>query len=282
MPGSNDGSLATVARDQARTAPAASRYAGVPHAVPDKLGVRDYAPRVAPMVRPGAERVPSSAHSWRFDRQPLPPPREIELEVRELRRARARHLGAYAEQTCPDPPLQGSEALPFEAIGREGIAVPLAESLRIQPLAPVLLVALGAGEVHLAVPAGVQRASALEARARAAVDAHRERHSAGLRRDVSADREQLVGFALKRLRALMPDATGVDAGLEIHDSTRGSIVSRVSRGHASHRCGRVAVTGLAARTVHCPPPQRLAALDPQEAGIGDLVGLHRPNVGARE
>src|SRR5438874_7148470 len=129
-----------------------------------------------------AERLPAYARN--FERQALRSPSEVELEISELRRARTRHFGADPEEARPDPPLQRAERLPFQPIGRKGVAMPLTEGLGVQTLAPALLVTLTAGEIHLAVSRRIQRAAAFEARARRSVDAHGERHAARLHRHV--------------------------------------------------------------------------------------------------
>ena len=50
----------------------------------------------------------------------------------------------------------------------------LADRFRVQPLAPALIVALRAGEIHLAVALVVEDAPPLESRGGGPVDANRE------------------------------------------------------------------------------------------------------------
>src|SRR5207247_7185639 len=140
-----------------------------------------------------------SPHSRSFERQALCPPCEIKLHIGQLGGAGTRHFGTDAEQAGANAPLQRTQCLPLEPIGGKRVAVALTDRLGVQPLAPVLLVALRAREIHLTMPRRVESPAALEARALRSIDARRSRHSARLIRHIGGQREELVGLVFERL-----------------------------------------------------------------------------------
>src|SRR2546423_4447845 len=93
-----------------------------------------------------------AANARRFQRQTLRAPGEKQLKIDKLARSRRRHLRANPEQTGADPALQRAQCLPFQFVGGKRIAVALAYRLRVNPLSPVLVVALRAGPIHLPMP----------------------------------------------------------------------------------------------------------------------------------
>src|SRR5438093_1435506 len=101
--------------------------------------------RVSSSSEPFQRLAPYAGH---LERKPLRAPGKIELEVRQLARAGRRHFRTDAVIACTDAPLQRPEHLPFEAVRRERIAVSLADGLGEEALAPILVVALRAGQIH--------------------------------------------------------------------------------------------------------------------------------------
>src|SRR6267143_867937 len=98
-----------------------------------------------------SSRTASSApHGRRFDRQPVGAPHEEQLELEHRVGPVGRQLGVQAEHARPDPALERAHLLPLQAISRVAVRLPLAQRLGAQVLAPVLLVAMRAGEIHLA------------------------------------------------------------------------------------------------------------------------------------
>ena len=150
-------------------------------------------------ARPHLPSVILAAHPGASSGRPLRAPGEKELEIGELERARGRHFRAYPEQAGADPPLAASPGVCHsELVGGKRVAVTLAQCLRVKALAPVLVVALGAGQVHLPVTVAVKRASALERRSGRPVDPGRQRQASRLQGDVRGEPEQVVGFPRQR------------------------------------------------------------------------------------
>src|SRR5581483_1557702 len=160
----------------------------------------------------------SAPHAGRLDREPLRPPREIELELRELGRALGRHRRTDAEEARAKPPLERSERLPFEPVRRPRVAVSLADRLGEQTPAGVLLVTARARQVHLAATRVIEVAGARPRGVRGTVDRYVERQAARRVRDRARQREQVLGFARERGRAHLPRAATVDPVLEIDDA----------------------------------------------------------------
>ncbi len=129
----------------------------------------------------------------------------------------------------------------------------------------------------------VEGTPALERGACGPLDGRRERQAARLECDEGGDREQFLGLARPR-RGLLPlDAATADTRLEIEEAGR-FVVSGISRRNAAHRGARIAVARGAASLLRAAGriPQLLAAFDPEEAGIRQVVRLHRAHVGADE
>src|SRR5581483_1907714 len=233
---------------------------------------------------PNVQRRALAPHPRRLDLQPLGPPREEELEVEVLGRAVGQHLRAHAREAGAQAPLLRAERLPFHAVRRVRGRVALADGLGEEALAPVLLVALRAREVHLAAASVVCGAARLEVRARRPVDADVDRQPARLARDVSGDRKQFLRLVRERLRALVPGAAGVDAALEVEQAPARGVELRIRRGDAAHalRGVLVAVGARASRGSRALAPHLRAALDPEHRRIAEVVGLQRAQVGAEE
>src|SRR5437899_3349379 len=109
--------------------------------------------------------------------------------------------------------------------------------------APEVVVALGAGEIELALAAEEPFAAGFEERPGAPVDSDRYRQAARLPRDVSGEREQVLALVGERRRFLPPDAAGVDTLLEVHRSAACGIERRIARRDCLHAFSRIAVAG---------------------------------------
>ena len=100
----------------------------------------------------------------------------------------------------PQPSLQRSQALPLEPIGRESCAVTLADRLAEKTLAPVLIVAVRAAEIHL--PDAVVRRTRGRARTcRAGPSMLTASGTPRLIRDERGESEEVVRFAPMRAPA---------------------------------------------------------------------------------
>src|SRR5712691_6459642 len=154
----------------------------------------------------------------------------------------------------------------------------LADRLREQALAPVRVVAVAAGEVHLPAALMVRGAAGLEVRARGAFDADGDRHAARLAREVGREREQLIGLVAQGAGTHALGAAPVDAALEIEEFSASRIDARVARRDPAHVYFLVAACAGKAFFSRRLAPQLLPALHPQHAGVGELVGLQRSQV----
>jgi len=162
--------------------------------------------------------------------------------------------------------------------------MPLADALGKEHPAPVRVVAVRAGEVHLPDAAVVERPTRLEARARRAFDRRRDRHAARLMGDVRVEREQLLRLPRRPRRALAVRPALDDAIGHVHEPARRAVDRRIARRDASHRGARIAVAVGARfpRRSRRRGPEFRAALDPQHAGIREVVLLLRAQLRAEE
>src|SRR5262249_25634974 len=123
----------------------------------------------------------------------------------------------------------------------------------------------------------------VEVRPRGAVDRRAHRKPARLARDVGGDRQQLLRLVLEGLGALAPDATAVDAPLEVRELAA-RVDLRVAPRDAPHARRRFLVAagaGLLLRPRGLAP-QLLSTLDPQRRRVRELVLLQRDQVGAEK
>ena len=124
--------------------------------------------------------------------------------------------------------MQRAQRLPLEAVDGKAVGVALADALGPQALAPVLLVALRAGEIELALPLVVERAARLEERPRRAVDRDAHRQAARLMRDQRGQRQQRLGFVGERRGLLALGAAVLDARLQVQEAAELGVVERDS------------------------------------------------------
>src|SRR5262249_27637500 len=111
-----------------------------------------------------------------------------------------------------------------------------------EPLTPIIVVALRAGEVELALTPVEQRATRFDERAAALVGAGRDRHAARLFGHIGRERQQLARLPTEGQSVLMLGAATVDALLEIDRPPVRIIERRVARRDALHTGPRVPVT----------------------------------------
>ena len=136
----------------------------------------------------------------------------------------------------------------------------------------------------MAVARIVEIAALVEERPGTIADAHRQWHAARLMGNECRQRQQIFAFRRERRRLLLRGAAGVDTSFEINDAPIACIDDRIARGDALQRKARIGVAGSAraARAADGSLPKFLPALDPEHAGIGEIVRLHRTQFGAAE
>src|SRR5947208_7504729 len=128
----------------------------------------------------------------RFDRDAARAPLQVKLQVDEFVRAVGVDFRAHAGKTVAQAALQRANALPFEAIERVAGRMRLRDGRASEPPAPIVVVAVRAGEVELALPAQEGGTSGLEKRLRRAIGRGRGRHPARLPPDVRLERQKLL------------------------------------------------------------------------------------------
>src|SRR5882762_5745897 len=165
----------------------------------------------------------SAPHGGRFDRQPVGAPHEEQLELQRRVGPVRWQLGVQAEHARPDPALERAHLLPLEAISRIAVRLPLAQRLGAQALAPVLLMAVRAGEIHLAAARVIRFSARVQLLSRG-IDL--DWHATRLMRDIGGEREQLVRLVREGL--FVPDF-----GFQRDDPA--VLHRRVARRHALHR-----------------------------------------------
>jgi hypothetical protein len=140
-----------------------------------------------------------------------------------------------------------------------------------------------ARQVHLPAALAVGRFARVEVRSRGPGDARRDRHPFRLARDVGGDREQFLRLVLEGLSALVIHTAGVDAAFEVEDLPARADLG-IARCDATHARLRVLVATRARllRLSRGLAPQFLAALHPQQAGVGEVVVLQRAEIGAEK
>src|SRR2546426_6962170 len=162
-------------------------------------------------------------HGGRFDRQPVGAPDEEQLKLAHRVGAVRRQLGVQAEHAGPDAALERTHLLPLQAISRVAVRLPLAQRLGAQVVAPVLLVAVRAGEIHLAAARVIRFSANVQLLSRW-IDL--DRHASRLVCDIGSEREQLVRLVRERLSV-------PDLGFQRDDPA--VLHRRVARRHALHR-----------------------------------------------
>src|SRR5882672_4641378 len=176
-----------------------------------------------------------------FDLHPPRPPHQEKLQIDELGCAEVGHLRADAGEAVAQPPFERPQALPLQAVQRVSGRVRLRYDAAGEALAPVVVVALGAGEVELALAAMEGFPAGLEKRLAPRVDQDADRQAARLPRHVRGEREQLLALIGERRRLLPPGPAEVDSLLEAHRAGARAVESGIARRDALHARARIAV-----------------------------------------
>src|SRR6516165_3226032 len=148
-------------------------------------------------------------------------------------------------------------------------------------LAPVVIVAMRAGEIELTLAPLEDAPSRGNEGCEPGVVAL-DGHPARLARDIDAEREELLALEGERGRTLMLGATDVYAFFYVDRRAALGVERRVACGHTFHGTGRLTVA-VGARASCCPrlrAPGDLTIEHPQHAGIGRIFVLHRLRIGA--
>src|SRR6185295_7423088 len=177
------------------------------------MGFATLNPSYGTLVRADSTRL--WPYRRRLQRHPARTPHQKEFEVDVFRCAEGVGLGAHPDQAIAQPSLQRAQRLPFQPI--EWIAGRLALGNRRagELLAPVIVVALRAGEVELSLPLVEHVAAGLQERPRVFIVGDVDRHAAGLPPHIRREREQLLALERERRRLLLVRAAHVDALFEV-------------------------------------------------------------------
>src|SRR5262245_24884167 len=108
-------------------------------------------------------------------------------------------------------------------------------------LAPVIVMALRAGEIELSLALNEHLATGLQEGPRAFVVCDIDGQTARLISDISGEREQFLALEGKRRCLLLLRTADVDALLKINRSSACRIEGGIARRHAFHARARVAV-----------------------------------------
>lgn len=160
--------------------------------------------------------------------------------------------------------------------------MPFTDGVGQKLAAGILLMTMGAGQIHLALTAVISVAAPLEVHTVRVIDLDIDRHAAGLMGDVSGQRQQFFGFVTQDIRTLPLLTTLIDSPLQIAQFPATDIPARISRGDTLHRCWRITVAAGAGFSAAAGrrTPQLLAARDPQHAGIAEIIGLQGTHIAA--
>src|SRR6516164_4132579 len=153
-----------------------------------------------------------------------------------------------------------------------------------EPLVPIVVVTIGAGEVELPLPQHEELLSLCDEWRKLRIIPHRNRHSARLSGNEGGECKKVSALIGERRRLLMPRALKVDALFEIDGATECLVVGGIARRHAPHAAIRIAVavgTGFAG-VAFLSLPQHIAIKNPEHAGIGGVVVLDCPGVRRHE
>src|SRR5688572_21737868 len=209
----------------------------------------------------------SRAHRRRFKLHAARAPHEIELELDQLGSAMRILLCPHAGEAVAKAPRERAHGLPFQAVDRIAGGMRLRDRVAGELFPPVVVMALGAGEIELSLAAMEKCFASIDE----GLDRlNLNRHPPRLARDVRAQREQIAAL-VGELRRLVAHLL-----LEAHELAVDQ--RRVAYSHATHALACVAVAARAAELA----PQRLAVEQPQHRGPGDLVVLHGAGLAAHE
>src|SRR5216683_4399551 len=144
-------------------------------------------------------------------------------------------------------------------------------------LVPIVVVAIGAGQIELALPPRKELTPLGDEGFKLRIVAGRDRNAARLLGDENGEREEVAALESKWLGLLMPRAFEIDARFEIDRVAQLLVEGRIARRHAFHGGAGVAMAiraGLVRRALFLLP-QGFAVEHPEHAGIGGVVILDR-------
>src|SRR5258708_2420535 len=97
-----------------------------------------------------------------FEGEAAGAPHQIHFEVDVFRRPIGEGLGPHADEAIAEPPLHRAQGLPLQAVERIPRRMRLRHRGAGELLAPIVVVALGAGEVELSLPLLKEAAAPLD------------------------------------------------------------------------------------------------------------------------
>src|SRR5438477_6588112 len=153
-----------------------------------------------------------------------------------------------------------------------------------QPLVPIVVMAIGAGEIELALTLHVQAAAFCDEGLELRIAAGRDRSAAGLLRDERRERQQIADFIGERRGLLLAGAAQIDALLEIDGAAERLVEGGVSGRDTLHAGSDIAMA-IRAGLVSAASlflPEGFAVERPEHGGIGGVVVLHRHGVRCHE
>ena len=108
---------------------------------------REVVREIERVLKPSRPPPPSRPHPRRFDREPEGPRSQVQLELGHLHAVKGQGVGAHASHAITDAAAQGAQALPFQAVERVGIRLPLGDEDPRQTATGELVMAGRAGEI---------------------------------------------------------------------------------------------------------------------------------------
>ncbi len=151
-------------------------------------------------------------------------------------------------------------------------------------LVPIVVMAIGAGEIELAFALHVEFTPLGDEGRKLRIVTGRNRNAARLLGDVGRERQQVAALEGERLSPLMPAPLQIDALFEIDRAAELLVEGRIARRNALHALAGIVVAvraGLVGRA-ELLVPQRFAVEHPEHAGICGVVVLDRLGVRRHE
>src|SRR5436190_9526372 len=219
---------------------------------------------------------PSWTHRRRVDGEAARAHHQPALKREIFPRLVRPRLGPQADHAIAQPALERAQRLPFQAIDRIARRMALRDRRAGELPAGVVVMAIGAGEVQLTLPALVEIGSFRPQGRKPRIARRRDRLAARLQGDIGAERQQAVAFGGKRVGLLARRAAEIDPALEIDRLAGFRSDRRIARRHALHAGRRIAVTvgtGFSGGA-GLFRPRRRAGLNEQHRRVGGVVVLH--------
>ena len=133
-------------------------------------------------------------HRRRLHRHAAGTRHQIELEFDQFRRAVVVRLGANAREAGAQAALQRSQRLPLQPVQRIAGRMSLRDRRSRQPLVPIVVVAVAAGEIELALPQHEAIAALGDEGRELRIGAGLDRRAARLPRDEGGQRQQFAAL----------------------------------------------------------------------------------------